>query len=160
MWILERLGVLNRRSQSIEISSIVQEDRVLVMGARISGAEALASEFQQFIEGKDLSHVRVELLRDAGFIEHAFFGTTMEEDPGTLQKKSIPLGVILLPEMRQYDERGSGMFLNTYQCGISKYVEGLCRQHGVPLVEIRPAVEEDNQVLIAEGIAQIVLGHK
>ena len=111
------------------------ENRVLILGSKISGAFELGCAFQKYLEQKGIPEPNVEVLRDAGKIEIAILGgETIEEGR---ENPRLPKGVILLPEMRQYLPTGTGMSLKTYSCGISEEVEALCQRYGIPLVKIR-----------------------
>lgn len=125
------------------------ENRVLILGARISGAHELAAAFRSYLEEKGIPEPNVQYLRDAAKIEEAFLGReTLDEGR---KSPNPPKGVILLPYMRQYDN-GKGMFLSTYECGISNYVEELCAEQGIPLIKIR---EINSQTQILQGLKEL-----
>jgi hypothetical protein len=104
------------------------------MGSRISGAVEFGEGFQRYLEQKNVPQPEVQILRDAGKIQTAFLGRDSIEQG--IENPDPPRGVILLPEMRQYGP-GFDMFLDTYGCGIDRYVEELCKEYGIPLIEIR-----------------------
>lgn len=127
------------------------ENRVLILGSRLSRAFHLGEAFQAYLEQKGISELNVEVLSDVGRIEEAILGREIvDEDRRNLD---LPKGVILLPEMRQYSPSGMGMSLNTYKVGISTFVEDLCKEYGVPLVEIR---EDESPEQITGGLKQLL----
>lgn len=136
MRFLERFRKLEQRRE--EALAVVHRNRILVLGSRLSGAFTLADNFQEYLEKAGIPNPDVEVLRDAGMIKDAFLGRGYSEANKHLEDGTLPRGVILFPEMRQYTPSGSGMSLQTYECGIDEYVEGLCAEYGVPLAEIRP----------------------
>ena len=97
------------RSLSILLSReslpVVSEDRVLILGSRLSGSFKLAKELQAYLEEKEIPNLEVEILRDAGKIKQAFLGQE-NSDQGESKAASLPRGVILLPQMRQHDAAG------------------------------------------------------
>lgn len=122
-----------------DISPIPVNNRVLILGSRLSGAFELGEKFQEYLKERDIPNPNVEVLRDAGLIERAIIGC---EDPDEdINKRrlnpNLPEGVILLDEMRQWTPSGMGMSLETYESGIDEYVEGLCHAHNIPLVKIK-----------------------
>jgi hypothetical protein len=127
------------------------ENRVLILGSRISGAFRLGGAFQKYLEQKGIPEPSVEVLRDAGLIELAVLGrTTIEEGR---ENPCPPEGVILLPEMRQYSSSSMGMSLETYECGISDHVEALCQKYGIPLVQIK---EYRSSEQIEQGLRKLL----
>lgn len=76
------------------------ENRVLVLGSRLSGAFTLADSFQEYLRQRGIAEPRVAVLRDAGLIELAILGRESIEEGR--KHPCLPKGVILLPTMRQY----------------------------------------------------------
>jgi hypothetical protein len=145
------------RSLSILLSReslpVVSEDRVLILGSRLSGSFELAKELQAYLEEKEIPNLEVEILRDAGKIKQAFLGQE-NSDQGESKATSLPRGVILLPQMRQHDAVGYAMSLDTYGCGIGESVKNLCNKYGIPLVMIK-SYSFPKQ--ISEGLNNILL---
>ncbi len=128
------------------------ENRILVLGSRMSGALSFGDAFQNFVEGKGIKNLQVQGLRDASFIEHVFLGNDNLVE-GRRNPK-LPLGVILFPEMRQYVGT-SGMSLDTYSSGIAEFVRELCAKYNVPLREVR-GIGENEQVTFEEQARAIL----
>jgi hypothetical protein len=123
---------------------------VLIFGSRVSRAYELAAKFQAYLEEKNLPNPDVYAIGDAGLIEKTFL--SLDE----LGKLNLPKGVILLPEMRQNDPfTGNGMSLDTYHCGIDKFVESLCNKYGVPLIKIKPDEPAERIIESLEGIYKL-----
>lgn len=139
---LERLGLYKGK----EALSTISGNRILILGTRSGGAYGLAKGFQEYFEESGIQDFSVEVLRDAGLIEKSFLNLA---DSRNLETARVPQGVVLLPEMRQYDN-GRGMFLNTYECEIDKFVYRLCNQHNVPLVTLIPSPDYNVDSVIRE----------
>ncbi len=123
---------------------------VLVFGSRGTGVYDLAHNFQEYLEVKGLPSPCVYAVSDAELIKKAFLNV------GESGNINPPRGVILLPEMRQHDPRtGSGITLNTYDCGIDMFVGRLCSEYGVPLVKIMPNTPT---MSLTEGLKEIYKG--
>lgn len=100
---------------------------IAVFGTRIGGAYELADGFEKYIQNQGVDGIDVRVLRDAGLIEQVF------DELGNSLK-----GVILLPYMRQYSpETGAGMTLESFTNGISDFIENLCSEKNIPLLELR-----------------------
>ena len=134
-----------------DISPIPVNNRILVLGSRLSGAYKLGEGFQAYLEQRRIPEPSVEVLRNAGLIEKALLGRENIEEGR--KSPNLPRGVILLPEMRQYSLQGLGMSLDTHESDISKYVEGFCEDHGIPLVKIKKFKSREQ---LDEGLKQIM----
>lgn len=123
---------LSPRKDSEE--SLVQRPRrVLIMGSRLSGAGDISAELVDYVAERGHENVSVEVLRDATRIREALL------DEGEGGTGNVPIGVILLDEMRQTTSLGQGMTIPVYQGEgetIYDYVSGLCEKHDIPLVAI------------------------
>jgi len=129
------------KTQSIEVPR--SQNRVVIFGSRVSGAEVTVIEFQDYLKERKVDNPDVQLHRDATRITSSFFGS---EDPTQV---SLPRGVIVFPEMRQYVQ-GAGMTIPTYDAdstGNSPFglIRGLCEQFGVPFTTVGapPALQQE-----------------
>jgi hypothetical protein len=127
--------------------------RLLVMGTTMSGVWDLQRQLQEVLKRKGITDVEVEVLKEAPEIIHSFYGN---DSKGFQQPagNDVPIGVVLLPEMRQHDPwTGAGMTVFSHGTGLSDLVERLCAQHGVQLVQIYPGGDMSKQ--IAQAAIQI-----
>ena len=138
-------------SDSTELA--VDPNRVVVYGSRLSGALDLARELGRYLEERGVSQPQVVGWRDAGYLRQAFFDEPLPHEvidgPISLPSgkvtdapvRTLPRGVVVFPEMRQYTEMG-GMFLDTYESkdfyGKSTFdhIRELCERHGVPYLRM------------------------
>lgn len=141
------------RSNEVPLSNV--DNRVLILGSRLSGAYELGEEFQEYLEERGIPNPDVEVLRDAGYIERAIIGCEdLDEDINIRRlNPKLPKGVILLDEMRQQTLSGMDMSLDTYSCWIDKYVEEQCDAHNVPLVKIKKYTSSQQ---ITQGLKELM----
>lgn len=144
----------NNSGDRKELPAFSSQDRVLVMGSRMSGVEDMATGLKDFLEEKGLSHLDVVYIRNVDRIRNMFLYNTLE--PKDDQEIIPPKGAILLPEMRQYDQY-AGMSIDVYKSGVAEYVSGLCNEYHVPLVLIKPDGSVDQ---VVAGLKQILSSNK
>lgn len=139
---------LIQRSDS-EVSSketllAVRDNRVVIFGSRLSGASILSSGLNEFLKEKGIPEPKVHYVRNIANIQSGFFDYWPQDENNDYypdnwtndeftDHPTLPRGVILLPEMRQYHEM-TGMFVPSY--AVKSRIEELCDKHGVPLVVI------------------------
>jgi len=129
-------------------------DRILVMGSRLSGSFNLADGLEQRMKEMGIENVNVDVLRDAGKIDLAFFDVNSPKELSDQEKLNLPKGIILLPEMRQEDPFSlSKMTIDTNSSGVEEYVKRLCDECNIPLLILRkiPSVEE-----LSEGVRELL----
>jgi len=138
-----------------ETSPTLVDNKVLILGSRLSGAFILGEKFQEYLEERGIPNPDVEVLRDAGHIERAIIGCEdLSEDMHIRRlNPKLPKGVILLDEMRQQTLSGMDMSLDTYSCGIDEYVEEQCNAHNVPLVKIKKYTSPQQ---ITQGLKELM----
>lgn len=117
-----------------EGSVLKHESRILILGSRISGAFVLGKGLLDYLRERGIDSVSVDVSKDAGLIDQNFWNNALGGNGSNI---TPPIGVILLPEMRQYAPGGYGMTLDSYRCGFADYVRTLCEENGVPLVEVQ-----------------------
>lgn len=146
----ERLLVNNT-----ETSPALVDNRVLILGSRLSGAFKLGEKFQEYLEERGIPNPDVEVLRDAGYIERAIIGCEdLDEDINIRRlNPKLPKGVILLDEMRQQTLSGMDMSLDTYSCGIDEYVEKQCITHNIPLAKVKQYTSPQQ---ITQGLKELM----
>lgn len=116
--------------------------RVVVFGTVLNGVRDLACKFQDYLEQNGIINPEVQAFRDVDGIEDAFYGRLLSPNEIKAGKPkpsdSLPVGVIALPEMRQYDY--AGMTVETP----FDFIEALCEKHRVPFVRFdkAPTLEE------------------
>lgn len=70
---------------------------------------------------------------------------------------TLPKGVVVLPEMRQYTPDGQGMTINAPY----EYIRQLCEKHGVPIVRLEKIdAEEITALQLSEGIMDVLVQKK
>ncbi len=120
----------------------LNKGKVLVFGSRISGALDMAEGLENCLEQHNVKNIDIVVERNASRIGKLFKSL-----------KATIRGVVLLNEMRQYDPlTGRGMTLDTFNCGLDKTVERLCDKNGIPLVELKGDVTQEQ---IAEKIKKL-----
>ena len=124
------------------IVSTRTDNRVLILGSRMSGAYEIGETFQKYLKFRSIPQIRVEVLRDVNGIEEAI-----------LEGSNLPKGIILLPEVRQYSLGGMGTTLRTYEDGVNNCIESLCEKYNIPLHEIR---EYKSPKQIEEGLKNLL----
>lgn len=110
-------------------------NRIMIFGSRNSGAQILGKGLLDYLKDMGIENLRVIPEKDADYIPEGFYGLYRNDD-GSIPERSIPRGVILMPEMRAYAPSGTGMFVPTYQSNIPEILEKLCSEHDVPLIKI------------------------
>lgn len=130
--------------------------RFVIFGSRTSGAYGTATAFEEYLTDHGFEDAQVDAVRNAAFINDAFFNTPPEDmsrefteskRPGVLRKlgltllrrevvaqeedsKDLPQGVVVFPEMRQYMPSGSGMSIPSPR----EYIQDLCDKNSVPVI--------------------------
>jgi hypothetical protein len=106
------------------------------------GGEDVSQRLDDYIQQQGIEGIEIDWVRHTNDIHRGFFNQT-EDQPDA---NNPPLGVVLLPEMRQKDEMsGRGMFIPTYGepdmqgPTVADYVRELCGGNNVPLAEIHNA---------------------
>ena len=119
------------------------DNRIIVFGSAQNGVNTIATDSGVFLRNKGLSDDYIVVIqRDASYIGSFFYnrvpGTPWEQQSGV----TVPKGVIILPDMRQYDPRSyMGMTISTYYSkdwdGKTPFdhIKELCEKSGVPYVE-------------------------
>jgi len=104
----------------------------------------LADGLEQYMREQGINSVNVDVWRNVAKIDLAFFGISDLKELTNMTKINLPKGVILLPEMRQYDPSNKGMSIDTYETGVDVEVKKLCDGYDVPLIMLRkvPTAEE------------------
>lgn len=127
-----------------ETLPVQNPNRVVVFGARVSGSDFLAGRFQSYLKEKGIQDPKVHYVRNIANIEAGFFDywpvnpnwdyypDNWNNDEST-DHPTLPRGVILLPEMRQYHEM-TGIFVPSYV--VWSDIKKMCDQYGVPMVTI------------------------
>ncbi len=126
------------QSPNKEVS--VPENRLLILGSRMSGAFSLSDAFEAEFTARNILMPSIEVNRHANSITASIFGgipETKNERP-----PRFPKAIILLPEMRAETETGMKMTLDVNDSGIAKYVRDLCMKHGIHLIEIEKFSDE------------------
>lgn len=147
-------------------SGEVLEDReqVVVLGSNLSGAQGVAESLDALLEEKGVPHQQAEVTRDVASIAKAIFGID-PDDPESIATK--PMCVVLLGQMRQYDEHGRGMTIDT---GRDKNLEGLtvrdsvrimCDNHEIPMLfmNMDKTGEQDVRV-VGSAVLQVVTSNE
>lgn len=131
--------------------------RFVVFGSRISGAYGAADAFEKHLAEIGFDDARVEAVRDAAYIDDAFYNIQPATEAPELEPKKggdklrrlvravlgreiapkeekvdkdTPQGVIVFPQMRQYTPSGMGMFIRSPR----DYIQELCDTNNVPVV--------------------------
>jgi hypothetical protein len=97
-------------------------DSVVVFGSRVSGAHALATEFEAIAAERGLNSDAVQWTRHAEGVPDVFFGRATINRAAA---DTVPRGVIAFPYMYQG---------NTAVDTALGDIDILCEQHGVPLI--------------------------
>lgn len=130
-------------------------NRIVVFGSRLSGAEFFTNDFLKLLKENGIENPSVVLMRDGALIDQAFYGQQIQND-----KPSIPKGVVIFPEMRQYEGK-SQMFIATYcdkdivdgQTPFEK-IKNLCEKHSVPYIKMTNY--DSIELSIRERIREII----
>lgn len=136
-------NLANKDAQPKEIRQ--SQSRIVVFGSRVSGAANFSQDFTNLLEKRGIEHVEVEWYREAPHIKTSFFGLAPGE-PFSDPKASLPRGVVVFPELRQY-HNGMGMSIRTHFAkGLDDktpydHIKELCDKFGVPCVRME---EEDS----------------
>ena len=153
--------LLGKRGSEVkpqETLPVVQPNRIVVFGSHNSGAGFLAHGFEDYLRSQGIENPYVHYVRNTTNINAGFLNYWPENplndywpDPtADSDQPTLPRGVILMPEMRQYHEM-TGMFVPTYQSGVASYVRELCERYNVPLIEIHGSLtpEQIKEQIIA-----------
>ncbi len=141
------------RSEVAATREASRREEIVVFGSNLSGAMDLTEELDGFLGRVGLPQVEVTKVRHIDYIEDAFFG----REPGENTRGSVPMGVILFPQMRFRDEYGQNHNVTTTErspAGI--FVTGLCAEYGVPLVTIRGEFRAGQESATAEHLASLI----
>lgn len=124
-------------SEQISVAEVgerlIHSNRLVVFGSNTSCQDYIPS-LRKDLDELGLTEVQIKQERDIYFLSEGFYGnyqTSEELNPN----RTLPAGVILLPEMRQYHEM-TGMFVPTYESGVPGIVEKMCQENEVSLVKI------------------------
>lgn len=107
----------------------------MVFGSRLSGSVLLGQGLFEYLKEHGIENPEVRVEKDGGYLTKGFYGIYRADD-GSILEKTIPAGVILLPEMRQYTDTGIGMSFPTFESNVPQILQTLCDEHGVPLIKI------------------------
>ncbi len=130
-----------------------RRQEIIVFGSNLSGALALSDDLHDFLGRVGLPQVDVTKVRHVDFIEDAFFG----REPGEDTRDSVPMGVILFPQMRHRDEYGENHTVTTTERSVTgAFVVGLCAEYGVPLVTVRGEFHGGQESATAEHLAGLI----
>lgn len=112
---------------------LVHSNRLVVFGSNTSYSEYIPN-LRKDLDGLGLTEVEIKQTRGMYFIPQGFYECYQtRENPNPT--KSLPVGVILLPKMRQYDTL-PGMLVPTYESSVPSIVKKICEENKVQLVEI------------------------
>jgi hypothetical protein len=139
-----------------------RDARFIAYGSRMSGAQELVLEIRKQLEENGQPDVEICMSRDVSFIEDVFYNRERRGQPKPyaqkalgslvstseaqlLNQNTLPQGVLIFPEMRQYSPMGPGMTIPTPY----ERIEELCARQGVPFVHVErlETVEEIEQAL-------------
>jgi hypothetical protein len=135
-----------------------QPKRLVVLGARSSGAEQLVEDLHKQIEVDGIEGVSVVYTPHTERLEDAFFGRPNDRffaqpgDPIDDTPETIPDGVIAYPTMRYH-----GDLAMTVETPIDR-ITALCAEHDVPLVVVSQDVLEAGD--IARALPELGLAAK
>lgn len=147
-------------------SGEVLEDReqVVVLGSNLSGAQGVAKSLDTLLEEKGVPHQEAEVERDVASIAKAIFGID-PDNPESIATK--PMCVVLLSQMRQYDDYGRGMTIDTRR---DKNLEGLtvkdsvriiCDNHDIPMLLMSmDTTREQNVRAVGSAVLQVVTSNE
>lgn len=140
-------GVIKKsdtQAENPETLLSVQPNRIVVFGSRISGANILSTGLSKYLKEKGIQNPKVHYVRNITNIQPGFFDYWPQDENNDYypdnwtndeftDNPTLPRGVILLPEMRQYHEM-TGMFVPSYAVWLD--IKKLCDKYEVPLVII------------------------
>jgi len=122
-----------------------QPYRIVVLGSRLSGGLDLGSTIYDYLLSAGAKDPSTRSARDVDAAESAFFGV-VDLDTSTKDELSVPTGVVLLPEMRQYSPSREGMTIPSYESGFADMIRKLCEENDVPLFEIHEMLQTPEAV--------------
>lgn len=119
---------------------ILNSNRVVVFGSNSSCMDYLPN-LRKDLDELGLTELNIRQEKDIYYLPEGFYGNYQtEQNPNP--NKTLPFGVILLPEMRQYHDM-TGMFVPTYESDVPGIVRKMCKQNHVTLVEIYPGYTQE-----------------
>ncbi|OGH11038.1 MAG: hypothetical protein A3B38_02500 [Candidatus Levybacteria bacterium RIFCSPLOWO2_01_FULL_36_13] len=149
----ELLPETPEEKDSREINREKEPFRILVLGSVSSRSVVLRKWIFDLLSDLGAKQQQVAVQNEADSYLSNFYNvenytTSKKED------RSLPTGVVLLPEMHTYSEAMTGMNFSTYNSPFATGVEILCEENNVPLFEIREKIisDEDEYRVKAEEI--------
>jgi hypothetical protein len=133
-----------------EVQSLPQRQSLVVFGARINGAQDLATELSELAAARGLPDDSVEWTRNFEHAPDLFFGRTIDApqvDP------TVPLGVIAFPLLRSY--AGPHPMMRDFDESI---IPTLCERFGVPLVQAEQYTPEQLSLAVGDIVAGQIAG--
>lgn len=113
--------------------------RIIVFGSVDSGATDLYADLDLYLQGRGINDSDIKRYLDINDFEEDFY----EFDSNT---KTIPTGVILMSELRNYAPSETGNSFPTYESPYLESVRELCNKEGVPLIEMAEKIKNDQQI--------------
>ncbi len=125
----------------------VQSNRIVVLGSRTSGVFELAEEFDKLMEEQGITSPVVDATRNVTNIENAFYGRYPQKSH---VPDSIPRGVVVLPEMRQYGPGGDMTIPSPVE-----FIKQLCDEYGVPMVAFSQSLTPEQ---LTQRVGELIAG--
>lgn len=139
------------RFEKIKFSEIPRTNRVVVYGTKGGSAPYLT---QAILDKAELLEKEIDTFycSDSGRFQDAFFNREFDPEGNQINIDTLPSGVIVCSEIRQYDPwNGNGMtieaFVDKDSRGLTFFdtVAQLCDPHGVPIVKNEQTVDDFRQ---------------
>ncbi|HSX29848.1 MAG TPA: hypothetical protein VLE73_04800 [Candidatus Saccharimonadales bacterium] len=136
--------------------AMMRANRVVIFGTNWGGLRILEEELSKFFTDQGISETEMVGIRFRENIERAFFGQLPKEGE-EIPERTLPQGVIALPEMRT---NGYGMHGNMTIPTPVKDIAQLCAEHEVPFVIVERSATEATMGNIALQLTQQVQQHQ
>lgn len=116
---------------------------IVVYGSPRSGADEFTLSFERYLHEYGIPNARVDWTRSIDGIHPVFYGASHEDVESDNYVPTIPRGVVVFPEMRQYDPISTSSTGHTYSIDepdadggetIYDLIKRLCEKHDVPLI--------------------------